>query len=312
MCCFTRLLIYLLSFSALFSGALFGKEINRSETHSRNITGWSSGIQVGSQFQFDTDLDHGGSYRHQQFNVQASRTFLWDLQTSASLALSYGNTSYHFSGGDVGTDATPWGDVHSLSLSTPLRKGVNDQWSVLIVPIVNFAGESNANFNDALTGGIFAAANYRFNKNLTIGPGFAAMSQLQDSVSFFPLLLIKWNISDKLKFNVGRDMNANQGAGVTLSYKANQNWMYSIGGYYQQLRFRLNKNGDVASGVGEESGFPVVASVNYSLNPAIKMTLIAGVELDGELIVEDNDGDEVYNDSSSSGLIGGALFSMRF
>ena len=310
---FTRTLMLSFSSVLFISHVACSKEENKTPSNFRGISGWSTAIQGSSVNQFATDLDNGGRYSNAKYNIQASRSYLWDAQSSASLALSYSYADYQFTGNDAQSLAgySPWNKVHSVSLSTPLRKGMNEQWSGFLLPYVRFTGESGAQFNESLTAGLFAAATYRFSKNLSIGPGLAVTSQLQDSPSIFPLLLIKWNISDKLTFNVGNGKIANQGPGLTLSYQADRKWQYSLGGYYQKLRFRLDENGSTSGGIGEDSGFPLLASATYNINPVSKVTFLVGGNLSSELTVENSDGDEVISDSSDSGVTAGIAFSMR-
>ena len=309
----TRPLMLLLSCAVFIPNIAWSEEVDKTPINYRNFSGWSTSVQASNQHQFDADLDNGGRYSNNQYNIQVSQSYLWDRQTSASIALNYGYHDYHFSGGDGGSLAalSPWNKVHSLSISTPLRKPINENWSGFILPYVSFSGESNAEFNKAMTAGVFTAATYRFSKNLMVGSGLAVTLPLEDSLSVFPILMVSWNITDQLKFNLGGGSDATQGPGLTLRYKANRKWQYALGGYYQKLRFRLDKNSEVAGGIGEDQSIPLITSATYNLNPGTKLILMAGIELDSELTVEDSDGDKVIDDSSSSGLIAGITFNMR-
>ena len=51
--------------------------------------GWSSFIRGGGVYQFDTDLDEGGSYDAKRFTIQAGHGYAWDPRTTVSLTLGY-------------------------------------------------------------------------------------------------------------------------------------------------------------------------------------------------------------------------------
>lgn len=309
----TTILILLFSSVLFIPNMLWSKEGNNTPNKYRIQSGWSTSVRGGNLYQFATELDNGRSYSSARYNLQGSRNYSWDSRTSASIAVSYSYDDYNFSAGnsDSLAGSSPWNNIHSFSLSTPLRKGINDRWSAFIIPSLRFTGETGAEFDKTITSGLFAAAAYRFSENLTIGPGLGVVSQLQESVSIFPVLIIKWNITDKLSFATGSGLAATQGPGLTLRYKADQKSQYAVGGYYEKLRFRLDKSGDVADGIGEDSSFPLFASYTYNLNPKIKVDVVAGMELGGQLKVENSKGEGIFEESSAPGFLGGLNFNMR-
>ena len=310
---FTTILMLFFSTILFIPNMLWSQETNNTQNKYRIQSGWSTSIRGGTLYQFDTELDNGGRYSHARYNIQGSRSYSWDSRNSASIALSYSYDDYNFSGGNSGSLAgsSPWNNIHSFSLSTPLRKGINDSWSAFLIPYLRFTGETGAEFDETITSGIFAAAAYRFSEKLTIGPGIGVASQLEESASIFPVLIIKWNITDKLSFDTGRALAATQGPGLTLSYKPNQKWKYAVGGRYEKLRFRLDKSGYVSGGIGEDSSFPLFGSCTYNVNSKTKVSMVAGLELGGGLKVENSKGDKIFDDSSEPGILAGLTFNIR-
>ena len=293
---------------------LWGQDSNNQQNQYRSQSGWSTSMRGGAVYQLDTDLDSGGSYSSGRYNIEASRNYSWDSKTSASLSLSYSYDDYNFSGdvADSLTVQSPWDNIHSFSISTPLRKGINDNWSAFIIPSLRSTGETGSQFDQTITGGAFAGAAYKFGKRLTIGPGIGIVSQLEESASIFPVLIIKWNITDKLSLDTGRGLAATLGPGLTLSYKADQKWKFAVGGRYEKLRFRLDKNGDIPGGIGEDSSFPLFGSCTYNINRKTTISLITGVEIGGELKVENSKGHTIIEESNDPGVLGGLTFIMRF
>jgi len=308
-----RSLVLFLPSVLLFPNTLLGEEVGKKENAYHPFPGWFTSLKVGAESQLDADINDGGEYKHNKIMVQVSESYFWDKNTSASLSLSYEQSDYGFSGGNNGSLAqlNPWNKVNTLTLSTPIRASLNTEWSAFVLPYIRFSGESNAQFEDSTTTGIIAAANYHFSDNLSIGTGLAISSQIEESASLFPLLLVNWDINDQLTLNLGSNRGAIQSPGLTVSYKANKKWLYTLGSYYEKSRFRLNKNGDIASGVGEYRAFPLLASATYQLNPGMKFMFVTGVKLGNELTLEDSDGDTLYSESVDPSLTAGISFALR-
>ena len=309
----SRSLLLFLPSILLFPNTLLGQENNKKENAYYPFPGWFTSLKLGSDFQSDADLNDGGNYQRNRVSVQVSESYFWDPQNSASLSLSYQQLDYNFSGGNDTNLAgsKPWDNIDLFTVSAPIRTTLTEHWSGFLLPYVRFSGESDADFNDSITSGLIAAANYRFNKNLSIGTGLAVSSQLEDSISIFPLLLVNWNITDQLSFNLGSNRDTNQGPGLSLSYKANKKWLYTLGGYYEKSRFRLDKNGDIASGVGEERAFPLLVSATYQMNPGMKFMFVTGAKLGSKLRVENSDGDTLFSESAYPSLVAGISIAVR-
>lgn len=277
-------------------------------------SGWSTAVRGGALYQFDTDLDKGGSYSSGRYNIEIGQSYSRNSQNSATLALSYSFDDYNFSGGESGGLAalSPWDNIHSFSISTPIRMGTDNNWSAFFIPSLRSTGETGAEFNETITGGAFAGFSYKFGKHLTLGPGLGVVTQLEESASIFPVLIVKWNITDKLSLETGRGLAATLGPGLTLSYKANQKWQFALGGRYEKLRFRLDKNGDIPGGIGEDTSFPLFASTTYNVNRKTSVSLVGGLELGGELKVENSKGESIIEESSDPGIFTGLTFNIRF
>lgn len=275
--------------------------------------GWSTVFRGGAVTQFDTDLEEGGSYRATRFNIEAGQGYGWNRRNSVTLALSYSYDGYSFSSDNSSGIAAlkPWEDIHSVNLSLPVRWGVNNDWSTFLIPSVRSSGESGANFSDTITGGILAGFAYRFGDTLTIGPGLGVISQLEENATVFPILIINWKITDKLSLETGRGLAATLGPGLTLNYKASERWSLLLGGRYEKLRFRLDEQGRVPNGIGEDSSIPLFAGATYAFNPKSSISLVGGVELAGELRQEDEEGNRISKETYDPTGFLGLTFNLR-
>lgn len=279
----------------------------------KDTPGWNSFIRGGTVYQSETDLDEGGSFDSERLNIQAGHGYSWDRRTGVSLALGYSYDGYSFStGNNTSFSQAPWDDIHTVSLAAPSRIGMTDQWSAFFIPSIRSTGESGAEFSDTLTGGILTGVSYRFTDNLTIGPGIGVVSQLEDSATVFPILIINWQITDKFSLETGRGLAATLGPGLTLKYSLNRNWNFGIGVRYEKLRFRLDEDDTNPDGIGENSSIPLFFNCTYSFDAKKQVSFVGGVEMDGELILEDSNGNRIVKEETDEGLFGGVTFSMRF
>ena len=274
-------------------------------------SGWSTYIQGGTLHQFDADMDDGSQFSVNRYFVQAGLTYAMDPQKSVSLALGYGLDDYDFSGNSNFAEPDPWGNVHSMRLSLPVRWGLDREWTLFFVPTVRVASESGASLSDSLFGGGFAGFTYRISDRLTIGPGIGVLRQIEDS-SVFPVLLIQWKITDELTLQTGRGLGATQGPGLTLSWAPVRNWSFGISGRYEKLRFRLDNDGPAPQGIGDDRAFPLLGGITYNFSMDAQVSLVGGVDLGGELRLEDENGNLITEESHDPVPVLGVSFRFRF
>lgn len=102
------------------------------------------------------------------------------------------------------------------------------------------------------------------------------------------------------------------GPGLTLNSRPHKTWSFGIGNRYEKLRFRLDKDGTVESGFGEDAFFPVFLSVSYNVDPKTNLSLVGGFEFGGELKMEDEDGKTTREETYDTGIFLGLAFNKRF
>jgi hypothetical protein len=276
--------------------------------------GWSYFTRGGAVYQFDADIEDDATFNVTRFNLEVGAGYRWNRQDSIGLAVGYTHNGYSFSAGSEPGPfaAKPWDDIHSISIGAPMRYGLNNDWSTFFIPSVRFTGEGDADAGDTMTGGLLGGVAYQFGDRLTIGPGIGVFSQLEESVTVIPILIIDWKITDKLSLETGRGQAATLGPGLTLNYRVNEKWSAAIGGRYEKLRFRLDSSGDNADGIGEDSSFPLFASVTHRFSPKSTVSLVGGVELGGELRQEDENGNRIASEDYDAAPFLGLTFGLRF
>ena len=262
--------------------------------------------------QFDADIDDGGSFDADRLFIQGGITYAPDYLRSVSFALGYSLDGYDFSGDTRFAALSPWENIHSYRVSMPVRWGFNEAWTVFVIPALGFFAESGAELEDAMRGGGFAGISYRFGDQLTIGPGIGVMSEIEDSATVFPVLIVKWKITDRFALETGRGSGAALGPGLVLRWEASDKWDLSIGARYEKLRFRLDDKRIAPNGIGQDRAFPLFGGVSYSFSRRAQMSLLIGAELGGELRLENERGDAIAEENYETAGFGEITFNVRF
>lgn len=311
----------LLAVATLFAGSL-AAQTSTNQTDDASIparyrngppTGWGYSVGGGYVHNFDTGIDNGGSFARDSALIQAGVRYAFTPDRSAALSLGYGFENYNFSGTSGLGGADPWSDLHTFRIGAPVIWGIDDRWKIFIIPTVRFQGEIDASFSDSLSGGGFVGFSYKFNDKITIGPGFGAITQLEDQPAYFPVLIIDWQITEKWSFSTGRGIGATLGPGLVLAWKPLDSWRFGIGARFERFRFRLNDNRTVApNGVGEDRNQPVFLTAEYSPNPGIALSVLAGAQTGGELRIDDQNGNRVSETDYETGAFAGFTFQFRF
>ncbi len=274
--------------------------------------GWFQTFEGGGSHQFSSDIDSGGDFEVSRFLARASIGYRSDYLNSTSFSFGYANTAYNFNelSGFGGLD--PWDSIHTVSLSAPIRRGIGDRWMLLAIPSVRVIAEDNGDFGQAIVGGGIAGMSYNIRPGLSIGPGFGFLTQIEDSVNFFPILLVDWAFSDHWKLQTGRGFGASQGPGLVLSYSMSESWELLLGGRFERFRFRLNENGPNPNGVGEDRSASVSLGARYAVNNIGYVTIYGGVNMVGEFLIDDSSGNELFSSDYQSAPSVGFNATFRF
>ena len=123
---------------------------------------------------------------------------------------------------------------------------------------------------------------------------------------------IDWNITEKLSLNTGGGLGATQGPGLNLAYKFNDALKIGVAGRVEDTDFRLNNSGPAPGGIGEERSVPVVATIDWTPNPAISVSAFAGMEFNGRLTLKDANNNRIDQREFDRAPIVGATAGFRF
>ena len=277
-----------------------------TQAQSDRQLGWGWGVRGDVVHQFDSDLDGGGNYDATRATLDGSVRYAFSEGTFVGVSAGYGYDDYGFSGDARIGDLSPWSQVHRFRAALPLFWEPTPDWQILAIPRLRMTAEEPDDWGDGLTGGAIVGFSYRFTENLRIGPGFGFTTELEESVNFFPILIVDWKITDRLRIETGRNIGSTRGPGLLASYEIAKHWTASFGFRREKLRFRL-----ADGGVGEDSSFPVMAGATWG-PPYAQLSLYAGVEVGGELRLEDARGSTLAKSDYDPAAILGLNFRLRF
>ena len=247
-------------------------------------------------YQFETDLDSGGSFdvsRH-YLNFDVSRPFGRNLRLG--LGLSYEFEKWNFNDLTSVIEATPWSSIHRPGISLPIFYTFSDNWILGFTPTIEYSGESGAKFGDSLNyGGILSLA-HPFSRNLYLGLGVGLFNRLEKT-TVFPFIVIDWKISDQFRITNPFRAGPAGPAGLELVYSPADNWELAIGGSYRFYRFRLDDKSAVPNGIGDNKFVVGFLRVQRKLGANFSIDLAGGALFAGRLSIEDSTGDKLGSDN---------------
>jgi hypothetical protein len=273
---------------------------------------WRVTTQAGAVRQFDADLGDRGSVAVTRAFGQLSVGYGFDRRTSVGVSLGAGIDDYDFSDGAGLGGAEPWDAVADYRISFPVRFGVGEAVDAIVIPSVRWRAETDASLDDGRTEGVLAGASWRLSEGFSIGPGVGVFSELDGGTQVFPVLLLDWDVTERLNIGTGGGFGATQGPGLDATWRATDAASITIGARYESLEFALDDDGPAPDGFGEETATPVYLAASWTPTPQLALTAIAGVEFGGELTLRDRDGREIdsadYDPAPFLGLTGSLRF----
>jgi hypothetical protein len=268
-------------------------------------------VEGGGVHQTEADLsDSSGGFAVDRGFISASLDFGWSLRDSIGVSVGGGNSSYEFSDPSMFGGGNPWNKIEDMRVSLTWRTGLGERGSFFLIPTVHMDGESGA--SDNTTYGLYAAAAWRLDETLTIGPGIGVFTRLEDSTRFFPILAIDWDITGRWNLSTGSGLAASRGPGLTLKYRLNDDWALGISGRYEDVEFRLDDKGPQPGGIGRDLSLPLVFLATLNPGPKLNFTVFTGVELFGTLKLKDPNGRVLDESDFDPAPVFGATFEVRF
>jgi len=237
----------------------------------------------------------------------------WTLAEGASLGLrlAFDYEDWRFDQPQGFGGFAPWNNLYRLGLSLPYNYATGGGWVWGLTPTLMYSGESGADFSKALEYGATISLARKLRPDLTLGLGFGAYERIEET-KVFPFLIVNWNITDRLRLTNPFPAGPAGPAGLELAYRLDGGWEAGLGATYRSYRQRLDEGGPFPDGVGENSYIPLYVHIGRNLTDGIKLRFYAGATLSGQLRVEDEDGDRLYEDDQDPAAMLGLALIGRF
>ena len=164
------------------------------------------------------------------------------------------------------------------------------------------------------------------------------VTEIEGDVAFLPVPIIRWRAGDELTFNFGpTQVAARNGIGPQLVWHPIEELDFAVGGAFSNRRFRLDDHGRKSrqgdprcqppppdprvgcdpigrsvDGVGQDRSFPIYARIGFRPTRSMGLEIFGGVALGGELIVEEEGGDQIQTEEYDPAPIFGLRGHIRF
>ncbi len=250
----------------------------------------SFSASYASIYQFETDLQNQGSFDVSRQSIKVGIMGTLSPRITTGLELSVEIDEWDFGNLSTVAGATPWDTVDQYGISLPIYYAFNENWTLGMIPTAKFSGESGAEVNDSVIYGGSVLLNHIHSRDLQFGIGFSAFDQLEETV-FAPFLLINWQVNDQWRVSNPFVAGPAGPAGLEIVYSPTDNWEFAMGGAYRHYRFRLSEENAVSNGVGQNESVVAFLRLQRKLGTMMTLDVYGGALFDGELSIEDSNGD---------------------
>lgn len=253
---------------------------------------WSIALTPTYEHVFDTDLRASrGSVQINRAGAELELGGALGDRARWGLTTAYEVSWYNFNNTPdlIPSGANPFQEVHSIRMTPTLAYSFDQTWSILGGPIIQFAGERDADVADSGTYGGFFAVNYVVSDKLSLSFGATASTQLEADARAFPFVGITWAINDTLTLRT-------RGPRLELAAKANQFITARLFGSFDSRDYRLSDDSEIPDGVVRDRRGRIGFGLDWRpCNPAL-ITLETGVDVYQRFYFDDSNGNRVGAD----------------
>ncbi len=263
-------------------------------------------------YQFDTNLDTAGDFSVARFRAGIGANVPLSDRLGVNAAAGYQLTSYDFDNAAGLGGGDPWGTCTSVT-----------SWSSSITPSTSAGpplaarcSHPRAKAARAFPSRRRAAACLGSGTGSPIGSWSGWASRRAANWRRTPPCCrpSSWSTGSMSTGSCagGLDLGASSGVGLSVNHRFDEHW--SVGGHigFLQQRFRLDDSGIAPDGVGENQRSAVASGLTWTPQPQWQVGFQVGAQFDGELSVEDEQGDTLFTEDYDAGVFAGASVVLRF
>ncbi len=272
-------------------------------------TSASGSIDVGWVWQLRTDLTdtQAGRFSHDRGHVLARARV--PLRDDLELLLSGRYQRDNFSFENL---VSPWSNINTTHIDAGLQWQVTRQWQVFGGGQARWAAEEGASLGDGFEGGGMIGAAYAFSRDFVLGGGVGVRSRIEDSLLIYPVIVLDWQISDRLKLSTNLTTGWANQSGAELVYSLDDQIDIGIAAVFDYQRFRLGDDAPTPGGVGTTEALPVTAFIDLDICPNGSLRAFAGATVYGRLKSTTSTGADVWASDHDPTPVLGLQGTIRF
>lgn len=189
----------------------------------------------------------------------------------------------------------PLDEALRVNLRPGARMMLSREWLVFAGGMVEFAGEPDSDVEDSLNLGGFLGARYKATDDLALRFGVSATQAVEEDLQAFPILGFKWDINEDMVL----EATGAQGGGV-IQYTYDWREPWGVGGRVGWLArdYRLAGDAAIPEGVLRDDRLIVEAFVNYAPTKWSDVTAGVGVTAFNQYVIENANGNELFEDEA--------------
>jgi hypothetical protein len=253
----------------------------------------------------DFKADGGGSVSVARANAGLAVSGRLGETGLATVSLGWQRSWYDFDSPSVFGASAPWDEINEIDLSFVYRARINEKWSWFGGGGVNSAGEDGADFGDTLTGGGVLGVGYAFSEKFRLTGGLLVRSQLEEEVSFVPIIGVDWKIAEKWRLSTDYRRSIFPRPSVSLIHSVSDSLDVALSVGYETRVFRLDEDGTNPDGVARERRVPVEVIADWKISPNVSLNAMAGVSTWGRYRLDDSTGTRItQSEVEPAGIFG--------
>ncbi len=268
-------------------------------------------VSAGFQYVLKTDIDGGGELSIGRTGLEVGTEIPLEEDFKLIANLRYDFNVYDFSA-MTALGADPWGDTNYLGIDARIQWNATERVIVFAGGVVQSWRETTAGWDGSWTGGGIVGASWIHSKTLVFGLGFGVVTQLEDPVLAYPIIILSWKIKEKMRLTSVAGPAGIAATGLEFVYSIGKGWETGVGARYEFRRFRLDDSGVAPGGVGEETNLPVWVRISYRVSKNFSFDIYGGILAGGSLAIDNAAGVTVGDVSYSMTPMLAVSFRLRF
>lgn len=254
---------------------------------------WDYSVSATTLWTPGAGLDTGGETRLTSHHLRASGERRLGASSEVGVRVSYDHIDRSFSGTNGFGALERLSSMNRLGIAGSISSRTQFGVSYGMRPFVSWAFESGAFSADAMSYGASLAALTGLSKGRRIGAGVRLSRDMDHSTKASPIIIVHWEINENWTIANPREANFTSPAGVEIRYQRGEDWWVALAGIYGSSDYRLDKGGPASEGIGESSGILSYVRATHRWTSVFRINGYVGAIFEGELEVEDVDGNEI-------------------